>query len=325
MFYVYEWFIKGTNEIIYVGKGCRNRYKVTKHNKFFNDMIKRFDCESRIIKYFDNEQDAFSYEYERVVELKKIGQCVCNIYEGGFGGTTEWWTEDKKKIYSENNVMKSETQRKRMSENNPMKNKEIALKVNQKNSRQVIINQIEYKSVLDACKKYNVCYSTIKKWCEKGINQFGEQCRYKDEEQVIFVGKRYNKGGCKPLIYKDKEYESPIDLARELKISTSAVSNWCKKGFDANGNICRYKGDNRELTFKKYCIGEAKKKPIIVNGIYYPSKAEAEKALNIKGGGLTPYLNGTRKNKKYICEYVNQQPSHTNTDKSSVEGSTTNG
>ena len=35
MFYVYEWFIKETDEIIYVGKGCRNRYKVRKHNRFF--------------------------------------------------------------------------------------------------------------------------------------------------------------------------------------------------------------------------------------------------------------------------------------------------
>lgn len=25
MFYVYEWYIKGTGEIIYVGKGCKNR------------------------------------------------------------------------------------------------------------------------------------------------------------------------------------------------------------------------------------------------------------------------------------------------------------
>ena len=133
MFYVYEWFIKENDEVIYVGKGCRRRYKVTKHNKFFNDMIKRFDCDSRIIKEFDNEKDAFSYEYERITELKAKGQCVCNIYEGGCGGTTDWWTEDKKQWYSEHNVMKNEAQRKRMSENNPMKNKSVALKVNKKN------------------------------------------------------------------------------------------------------------------------------------------------------------------------------------------------
>lgn len=325
MFYVYEWFIKETNEVIYVGKGCRNRYKVRKHNSLFNEMIKRFDCDSRIVKTFEDEQSAFEYEYQRVNELWAIGQCCCNIYKGGFGGVLDWWTEDKRKWYSEHNVMKNEQQRKRMSENNPMKNKEIALKVNRKNKRPVIINENEYKSVIEVCKKYNVGYSTVKKWCEKGINPLGEPCRYKGEEQVIFKGKRYNKCGTKSLTYKNKNYESPLDLAEELSIDKFVVYRWCKKGFDDEGNPCRYDNDTRELTFKKYCIGEANKKPIIVNCIYYPSKADAERALNIKAGGLMPYINGTRKNKKYICEYVNQQPSHTNTDKSSVEGSTTNG
>ena len=40
MFYVYEWFVKETGEVFYVGKGIKNRYKVKKHNKFFNDFIK---------------------------------------------------------------------------------------------------------------------------------------------------------------------------------------------------------------------------------------------------------------------------------------------
>ena len=39
MFYVYEWFVKESGEVFYVGKGTKNRYKVKKHNKFFNDFI----------------------------------------------------------------------------------------------------------------------------------------------------------------------------------------------------------------------------------------------------------------------------------------------
>ena len=58
MFYVYEWFIVDTGEIFYVGKGCNHRYKVRKHNKFFNDMIKRYKCDSRIVKTFNCEKDA---------------------------------------------------------------------------------------------------------------------------------------------------------------------------------------------------------------------------------------------------------------------------
>ena len=39
MYYVYEWYVKETGEIFYVGKGTKNRYKVKKHNRFFNDFI----------------------------------------------------------------------------------------------------------------------------------------------------------------------------------------------------------------------------------------------------------------------------------------------
>ena len=53
MFYVYEWYIKETNEIFYVGKGSEQRYKVTyDRNKLFNEIIQNHNCESRIVKYF---------------------------------------------------------------------------------------------------------------------------------------------------------------------------------------------------------------------------------------------------------------------------------
>lgn len=53
MFYVYEWYIKETNEIFYVGKGSGQRYKVTyNRNKLFNEIIQKHNCDSRIIKYF---------------------------------------------------------------------------------------------------------------------------------------------------------------------------------------------------------------------------------------------------------------------------------
>lgn len=78
----------------------------------------------------------------------------------------------------------------------------------------MIINEKEYESVKAAMKEYGVAYGTIKKWCEKGINPSGEKCRYKDSTQAVFDGKRYNKGGCRPLLYRGETFESPIDLAK---------------------------------------------------------------------------------------------------------------
>lgn len=190
MFYVYEWYIVETGEIIYVGKGTRRRYKVTKHNRFFNEMIKRFVCDSRIVKTFDNENDAFQYEYIRVNELKEKGQCVCNIYNGGFGGSVNWWTDELRNKYSQNNVMKSENQRKRMSEQNPMKNKDIAEKTNGQKRISVIIADKEYISILEASKALEVSTDTIRQWCKKGISSKGIPCRFKDKQS-----RHYSKHG----------------------------------------------------------------------------------------------------------------------------------
>lgn len=324
MYYVYEWFVIKTGEIIYVGKGTGRRFKVRKHNKFFNDFIKRQECESRIIREFKEEKDAFLYEHERVAELKAIGQCVCNIYEGGAGGTTSWWDDDRRKEYSAKNVMKSEAQRERMKMRNPMKDKMVSSAVAKAKSRPVVIGEKEYASVKAAMEQYNVPHDTIKSWCKKGVNSRGELCRYKDEPQKEPPEGRYNKGGCRAIIYDGKRYESAIDISRMLNISNSTVFNWAQKGFTPNGIQCRYEDETRELKFEKHNSGWKKKKPIIVNGVRYASKIEAEIALGFKPGYLSPYLNGTRKNKKYICKYDDQQPSRGNSDNSTPEGSTTN-
>lgn len=323
MFYVYEWYIKSTNEIIYVGKGTKNRYKVRKHNKFFDYMVKNFECESRIIRTFDNEKEAFEYEYDRINELKSTGQCVCNINKGGSGGTTDWWTDELRDRYSRQNVMKSERQRQRMREKNPMQNKEIARKTNSQKNRPVIINGMRYESVKKVMDTYNVCYEVVANWCRKGINSQGEVCRYEDSEQIEFSDKRYNKGGCKPMSYMGKVYESSVDCAKDQNISLSTLYSHLKRGFDLKGNPCRYLDDHREIQFENPFKGKPAT-PVIVNGVKYKSIEEASKTLNVAKTTLYAYLQGRRKGAKYICAYDNQQPSRGNTDNSTAEGSTTN-
>lgn len=183
MFYVYEWFIIETGEIIYVGKGCNRRYKVTKHNKFFNDMIKRYKCESRIIKTFDIEKEAFDYEFQRILELKNIGQCVCNIYNGGFGGTTNWWTDELREKYSKNNIMKTNKYRERMKTNNPMSNPGIAEKTNGQKRRKVIIGNVTYNSIKEVKETLGVSYSNLITWNKKGKTPDGKKIEIEPQKQ----------------------------------------------------------------------------------------------------------------------------------------------
>ena len=57
-----------------------------------------------------------------VNELREKGQCICNIYDGGFGGTSDDWSDKKRELYSKKNVMKRPEQRNRMKCANPMSN-----------------------------------------------------------------------------------------------------------------------------------------------------------------------------------------------------------
>lgn len=179
MFYVYEWYIIETNEVFYVGKGSKKRYLSKQHNAMFKEFIKRFECESRIVKYYNSEEEAFNGEYERILELKGKGQCVCNIYKGGYGGETQSWTLEKKKKYSENNVMKSKKQRERMKENNPMKNKEYARKNGLAHRKPFFIGNKEFQTLEEASNYYNVTIQSVKYWLNKGHKSI-EKCFYKN-------------------------------------------------------------------------------------------------------------------------------------------------
>lgn len=183
MFYVYEWFIKDTGEVIYVGKGSKNRYKVRKHNLMFNEFIKRFDCDSRIVKYCEDEQSAFQEESDRIAELKAIGQCVCNINTGGKGGLSETWTPEKMRKYSENNVMKSQEQRDRMSKQNPMKNPEVAMKVGKRHKKAVVVDGKYFDSVTSAAEyigTWDVYLSKCIRY-KKGLCK-GHRCEYANRQ-----------------------------------------------------------------------------------------------------------------------------------------------
>lgn len=187
MFYIYEWYIKDTGEVIYVGKGSKKRYLSKQHNNTFKEFIKRFNCESRIIEYFEDEQIAYKKEFERINELKEIGQCVCNKCIGGNGGGASKktkmtrWTKAEREKYSINNVMKSQNQRERMKKNNPMKNKEYAKINGLKHRKPFYVGTKQYQTLEECSKYYKVTIQTVSNWLKIGHNSKGEKCYRKDK------------------------------------------------------------------------------------------------------------------------------------------------
>lgn len=300
MYYVYEWYIVDTGHIFYVGKGTRNRYKVhSKRNKLFMNVYNEFNCESRIIKFFDNEKDAFEYEAKYIKELKAKGQCDCNIHIGGAGGSGEYWTEELRKEYSVNNVMKRQEQRTRMSITNPMKNKEIALKTNAQKKCRIQIGETIYSSLADAASKMNCSTYTITQWYLYGETEQGEKCINLDYQNSKKRGAVQ-----KPFYYKDELFNNYEEFNQKYHIKHSTLKSWLSIGFDTEGNYCRRIDDKRELEYHK----NSKSIPIIINGIKYPSLTQAEKQLPISRETISNYLKGKTFNPNYICIYDNQQP-----------------
>lgn len=183
MFYVYEWYIIDTEEIFYVGKGCKKRKgQISARNKLFKEVYDNNKCANRIVKEFDNENDAFNYEHQRITELKNKGLCKCNLDYGGKGGCHFIWTPEMREYYSKYNVMKSKKQRERMSKNNPMKNKEYAMKNGLKHRKPFYIGDNEFQTLDEASKYYKVKLQTIKYYLNKG-HKGNEKCYYKQDNQ----------------------------------------------------------------------------------------------------------------------------------------------
>lgn len=111
-------------------KALRNViYRLLREINYFKDYYQNSPCGVRIISYYDSEEEAFKAESQRILELKAIGQCKCNLDNGGTGGVSFVWTEEMREYKSKFNPMRRTEQRKRMSCENPMKNPKLRKKL----------------------------------------------------------------------------------------------------------------------------------------------------------------------------------------------------
>lgn len=238
MFYVYEWYNEFTNEIFYVGKGIRQRYKETsRRNKLFKEYIKNNVCNCKIIKYFENEKDAFEFEYKTICELKAKGQCKCNLDNGGKGGCHFVWTSEMREYYSKYNVMKSKNQRERMSLANPMKDSDIARRVGLKHRKPFYIGNTLFNTLNEAVTKYNVSVSAIKYWLKVGHNKT-ELCYYKNEipKNYDFNKNNHITNSIK-VKYDGKEFNTLKDLAEHLNLKYTTLHKYFKMNKLINGKL----------------------------------------------------------------------------------------
>lgn len=239
-YYVYEWFNEENGYVFYVGKGCKNRYKqISKRNKLFLDYYNNNKCGSRIIKYFDDEQKAFEYENQKILDYKLKKQCSCNLDYGGKGGCNFVWTQEMREYKSINNPMKKQTQRERMSANNPMKNPNISKKVKEKNAKKVVSGGKIYNSIKDLAKEYNIRDTAIQYWLKRGYNRNNEPCYYYGEEPKPFIIKT-RKTTNKPVYIDEYYFDSVKSAAKYIGVWSESLIRAIKKNTLCQGHKCGY-------------------------------------------------------------------------------------
>lgn len=77
-FYVYEWFVKESGKIFYVGKGTGDRYKSKDRNYMFKMIEYQFEIDVRIVKDGLSEHEAYVLEESLLVKYARDGEVLIN-------------------------------------------------------------------------------------------------------------------------------------------------------------------------------------------------------------------------------------------------------
>jgi hypothetical protein len=97
MFYVYHHLRLDNNLPFYVGKGCKNRaFKKDRKNKGWNHIVNKVGFEVEILKYFENEDEALTYEHELIKIYQDQNIQLVNQTKYSEGGTKWSYTDEVK-------------------------------------------------------------------------------------------------------------------------------------------------------------------------------------------------------------------------------------
>lgn len=129
------------------------------------------------------------------------------------------------------------------------------------------------------------------------------------------IAEKVNAQKRRPVIINGQRYDGVLEASRQLGVCDDTIIRWCKNGYDANGNICRYE-DELNKDFPPFVDPNASKSLLVyVDDILFPSIKAAAKYYNFSYVSFSKKLkenNGQIKYKNHICKYANQQPSQEN-------------
>ena len=108
----------------------------------------------------------------------------------------------------------------------------------------------------------------------------------------------------KPIINGTK-FESVIDASIYFNVNKATIWNWCKRGYDTNGNPCHYYGENQ----KDYVFKKSGEKQVIIGDMQFNSVKQAAEYFNSYSEKIIRAIKNNKKVFGLECKYGNQQPS----------------
>ena len=117
------------------------------------------------------------------------------------------------------------------------------------------------------------------------------------------VSQRVGETKKRKVVINGRIYPGLVDASENFGVTTKAIADWCKRGYDTWGNPCRYYNEQQKV----YSYKVTNSKPVIVDGKRFESVKAAAKYLGTEHSELIiRAIKSNRKYKGHVCKYDNQ-------------------
>lgn len=105
-------------------------------------------------------------------------------------------------------------------------------------------------------------------------------------------------------------FNSVIEASKHFGVNKATIWNWCKRGYDTNGNPCHYDGEDQ----KDYIFKKAGERTVIIGDMQFSSVKQAAIYFNSYSEKIIRAIKNNKKVFGLECKYGNQQPSQGNSE-----------